>query len=385
MPSSLPSKESAALQGSVLLVEDDRDVAEVLSLVLGGAGFGVRIARSLKDALGALEQLAQKSQPDVVVADKNLPDGSGTELLAAVRDKGLDAELVLITGYPSLDSAVAALRLGAYDYLEKPFRSLEDVVATVRRAMLLRRTRRERDEARARAVRAERTATLVRVAAGLAHEVKNPLQGIGFACVNLRDALGAVALEKRVREDVFEQLGLVEAEAARLKDLVEGVMDLARPSPRPKNQRAVLELFEHVKALHKTRAEKAGVEVTLEGDRALSVQADEADLTRALDNLLRNALDVSNPGDAVSLGVERVGRTEQLRLWVADLGPGVAPEHRERLFEPFFTTKARGFGLGLCQVAAAAERAGGRVEVSDNQPRGTRVLMYLPGEGLLRR
>jgi C4-dicarboxylate-specific signal transduction histidine kinase len=67
-----------------------------------------------------------------------------------------------------------------------------------------------------------------------------------------------------------------------------------------------------------------------------------------------------------------------LSLEVRDEGPGFPAADRERLFTPFFTTKPRGFGLGLCQVAAAADRAGGSVEISDNIPRGARVTLRLP-------
>jgi signal transduction histidine kinase len=359
----------------ILLVEDDPDISEILSLVLSRGGLEVESAASLRDARAALER--NRLGFDAIVTDKNLPDGSGMSLLEEERAKRGDAEIVVITGFPSLDSAVQALRLGAYDYLEKPFRNLEDVVATVRRACEHRRVRRERDEARTRAVLAERRATLVQVAAGLAHEVKNPLHGIGFACSNVRLALAEAKLRKDILEDVFEQVGLIEAESKRLRDLVEGVMDLARPAPRPRMRMRAQQLLRDVAVLHTTRARDAGVTLSVVAPDALELQGDEADLSRALDNLVRNALDVAPRGSTVSVTARPLD-ARSVTIEVADQGPGFPPESRSQVFTPFFTTKARGFGLGLCTVAAAADRAGGTVEILDNIPSGARVILRLP-------
>lgn len=359
----------------VLLVEDDADIAEILTLVLERAGFDVQAATTLADARA---RLAAAHVPfDAVVTDKNLPDGNGLTLLEEERMRGDGAEFIVITGYASLDSAITALRLGVYDYLEKPFRNLDDVIATVRRACEHYRVRRERDEARARALLAERRATLVQVAAGLAHEVKNPLQGISFACSNVRLALEGAGIARETLEDVLEQVGLIEAESKRLRDLVEGVMDLARPAPRPQQRLQAAQLLRNVAALHQSRAEQSGVGLSVEAPEELAIVVDEADLLRALDNLVRNALDVAPRGSIVRL-CARAAEGGGTLLEVCDQGPGFAPESRAQLFRPFFTTKARGFGLGLCQVAAAADRAGGTVEIRDNIPSGARVVLRLP-------
>jgi signal transduction histidine kinase len=359
----------------VLLVEDDLDIAEILALLFGRERLTVEVVHTLADARAALSR--RRAEFDAIVTDKNLPDGSGLSLLAEERAVGGEAEFVVITGYPSLDSVVQALRLGAYDYLEKPFRNLDDVAATVRRAIAHRRLRAERDEARARAVLAERRATLVQVAAGLAHEVKNPLQGIGFACHNLRALLPEGALPPAALADAREQLELIDAESRRLRDLVEGVMDLARPAPRPSWRVLAGSLLRNAAALHATRAQQAGVQLAVDAPEALPLWIDEADVSRALDNQIRNALDVSVHGSTILLSA-RVQQGRWIALEVADHGPGFPPEARAQAFRPFFTTKARGFGLGLCQVAAAADRAGGRVEVEDNQPTGARVILRLP-------
>jgi C4-dicarboxylate-specific signal transduction histidine kinase len=157
-------------------------------------------------------------------------------------------------------------------------------------------------------------------------------------------------------------------------------MDLARPTPRPRHRTAVRALLGNVAMLHATRASQAGVVLRTDAPEDLQVVVDEGDLSRALDNLVRNALDVSTAGGEVVLAARRVATDagDALDIAVTDQGPGFPADARAQAFTPFFTTKARGFGLGLCMVAAAADRAGGRVEIQDNIPRGARVVLHLP-------
>jgi two-component system sensor histidine kinase HydH len=192
----------------------------------------------------------------------------------------------------------------------------------------------------------------------------------------VREILADCGLPAARLGELGEQVGLIEAEARRLRDLVEGVMDLARPTPRPLSRVTAARLVRAVAAFHQTRAEHAGVRLAVAAPEGLTLVVDEADISRALDNLVRNALDVAPPGTAV----EVVARSEAggVVLEVADQGPGFPPEARAQVFTPFFTTKARGFGLGLCMVGAAADRAGGRVEIRDNIPKGARVALCLP-------
>jgi len=357
----------------VLLVEDDSDIAGLLSLVLKRVGLTVSIARTIAQAKAALEG---PEEWDVILADKNLPDGSGMTLLEYFRGSGKYAELVVMTGFPSVESAVQAVRLGVYDYLEKPFRDLGQVATTVLRACEHRHLRMERDDALKRALLAERRASLVQVAAGIAHEVKNPLQGISFACANAKDSLRNAEVG-----DVLEQIAVIEAEARRLRDLVEGVLDLARPEQRPPQRVEIRKLIRDIELLHNRAFVQGGVRLETDIFEGRDLFVDERDVSRALDNLVRNALDVSPKGGLVriSSGDHEKGKKDSLLfLEVSDEGPGFSEEAKTALFRPFFTTKANGFGLGLCQVAAAADRAGGMVVVKDNAPTGARVRLCLP-------
>ncbi len=125
--------------GRILFVDDEEAIRRLFVTFLVAEGYEVDAAF---DVSGALSMLTKRPY-DLVIVDKNLPDGSGLDVLRACRDKHPDVELLILTGYPSMESAVEALRCGAYDYLIKPVLDLDLVLEKVRRAIERRRLREE--------------------------------------------------------------------------------------------------------------------------------------------------------------------------------------------------------------------------------------------------
>jgi DNA-binding NtrC family response regulator len=134
-----PMAGPVTLGARVLFVDDEEAIRRLFETFLANEGFDVRGASTLSEALEALES----APPEVVIVDKNLPDGSGIEVLHACRDALPDVEVIVLTGYPSLESAIDALRLGAFDYIIKPVLDLDLVSQKVRRALERRHLRGE--------------------------------------------------------------------------------------------------------------------------------------------------------------------------------------------------------------------------------------------------
>jgi two-component system, NtrC family, sensor kinase len=222
------------------------------------------------------------------------------------------------------------------------------------------------EDHQARLVQSEKLAGLGRLAAGVAHEINNPLGVI----------LGYVRLMKRKADGpLLEDLRIIEDEAMRCQDIVDGLLDLSRPIRVDDAEVDLRELCdEMVSRLSETGA-LGGVEVKVSG--GATVQGSDQRLRQVLLNLLRNAVEVS-AGGVVEVEIDRSGG--DVRLSVSDSGPGVAPEHRSRLFEPFFTTKPQGTGLGLAVSQAIARAHGGAIEAGASGRGGARFTLRLPAE-----
>ncbi|MCC6898434.1 MAG: HAMP domain-containing protein [Polyangiaceae bacterium] len=216
------------------------------------------------------------------------------------------------------------------------------------------------------AVRSQKLATVGQVAAGVAHEINNPLGVI----------LGYLKLMRKnatLTELAGEELRIVEDEAHQCQRIVRELLDLARP---PRFEGSPVDLGELVKEsverLGESKNGAAGVDVECSG--APLVRGDQTQLREVVANLLTNALEAG--GERVEVHV--VGRDGGVQLEVSDTGVGMDAAVRERAFEPFFTTKPRGTGLGLAVTQAIVHAHGGEISIDSEQGGGTRVRIDLP-------
>jgi signal transduction histidine kinase len=273
----------------------------------------------------------------------------------------------------ALNGALAALATDLSTPVPRPpVRELSDIAEGV--AALARRlaTAREAEKRLGRELaRQERLAALGRVVAGVAHEVRNPL-----ASIKLRLDL-AVANESSASPPlpafVEQAISHASAEIARLDRLVADLLLVAGRSLGPQRRTDLAQLVRDRVAALAPWAQLRGIEMRIEGSASAEIDCDS--VGRALDNLLRNAVEASPPGGTVSVLVEEKGAEVHLR--VEDRGTGVAGDRAAELFEPFFTTKADGTGLGLAICRAIARAHGGDV-VYGREAGVTRFELTLP-------
>lgn len=219
-----------------------------------------------------------------------------------------------------------------------------------------------------RAIAAERLAMLGRIAAGLAHEIRNPLGSISGSIEMLREAPGLTDEDRRLCD-------IVRSEAARLNNLVSDMMDLARPRKPEPTAVDIASLAREVVALA-ARSDRGGsgdVTVRYDGpEGAVWATCDEAQMRQVLWNLVRNGVQASGAGSTVT--VEVAASSRDVRFLVRDEGPGIPAESVERIFDAFFTTRSHGTGIGLAVVRRILDEhapfgASIRVLGSDENPR----------------
>jgi signal transduction histidine kinase len=218
----------------------------------------------------------------------------------------------------------------------------------------------------------ERLAALGRMAATVAHEVKNPLSAIKSIAQVMRE-------DEYLRREYARDLELIVGETDRLSQSVTQMLSFARTPPPAGSPLPADDLLQTVAQLSQRDAAARGVSIKLDAGSA-SVELDgtrAAALRDAASNLILNALQASPPGGHVRVNA-RV-ENERLSVSVTDEGTGVPAERRERIWEPFFTTKQRGTGLGLAIVRKRIEEAGGDVRLAPQRPNeGARFELTLP-------
>jgi two-component system sensor histidine kinase HydH len=361
----------------ILVVDDNADLADNLSEVLSSAGYAVRCAATCASALG----LARAEGFDVALVDLRLPDGDGNTLAPRLKELAPDGQVVLLTGFATLESAVRAVRAGACAYLVKPC-AMEDLLLAVEQAMRQVRLHAEKRELARRARTAEKLAAVGTMTAGLSHEIRNPLNAAALQLSLLERRLQQLAPE--LQGPLREPLVLVKDEIRRLDHILEDFLQFARPrelEARPVELAAVVGA---VLDLLAGELERREVRLVRRITQQALVRGDEERLRQVLMNLFLNALEAVGPGGQVCVSCSVLahdgpeGAARFVEVLVDDDGPGLPPGARDRIFEPFFTTKAKGSGLGLSIVHAIASQHGGTIEAEQSPLGGARMILRLP-------
>ncbi len=373
-------------QQTVLVIDDDRGPRESLRILLKDS-FNVLCADSVDWGV----HLFKESRPDAVVMDIRMPVKTGIEGLREIREIDPTVSVIMLTGFGTLGTAQEAIRLGANDYLKKPFdaKEMEDVILrSVHKTQIERRRwRAEQDilmlnqQLQGELGEKERLAALGQKSAELVHDLRNPLTAV-LSCSEL--------LAEQLRRDkeklgeswasANEYLEMIEKSVLRCKELADMWLALSRRDPRKLQPVLICELLGDVVKSAKQAASGRGVRIDCRtGSAGCEVAADTVQITRALQNVISNAVDaVTGVADGwIHVVCGQTGREAEIR--VEDNGCGMDEEQLKNVFEPFFTTKqANGTGLGLFITKKVVEDHRGSIALHSKINEGTSVLIRLP-------
>jgi len=223
--------------------------------------------------------------------------------------------------------------------------------------------------------RAERSAVVGRLASGIAHEIRNPLNFINLSIDHLRAAFAPK--EETPRAQYTHILTTIKDELARLNRLVSDFLGYGRPAKLKIREIDARSLIEEVRDLVNTQAEQQGVKVGIEqnGNGDAKLRGDAELIKTCFSNLMINAIQAM-PGGG-SLNVSLSPDDERLEIKFADTGLGIMPEDLEQIFEPYYSTKDTGIGLGLPLTKKIIEEHGGEINVESAPGRGTTFTVTL--------
>lgn len=219
-------------------------------------------------------------------------------------------------------------------------------------------------------VKNEKLASLGRVAAGVAHEVRNPL-----ASMKLK-----IQLAERNKFDarkIGKTFDVLQEEIDRLDNLVKKLLDLSRPAKLNFSRFSLIELIRQRLSLINEKAAAQNVRLEFDSEnKAAEIRADRERLAQVFDNLFRNALEAMPRGGSLKISLEK--ESDIYRIQISDTGAGFSDTERERLFEPFYTTKDGGTGLGLAISREITEAHGGKIYSLDEAENGATFVVELP-------
>jgi signal transduction histidine kinase len=349
-------------RASLLIVDDERGPTESLRMVFKSE-FDVYTAPGGQEALEILHH-----QPiDVVTLDLRMPGMPGVEVMEHIKRHDPDIEIIVVTGYASLDSAVRGLRNRVFDYVTKPF-DVPQISSLVHRAV-----QRRRESQRARRVKDD-------FLANLSHELRTPLSAIiGYNSILTEE------LHTRLNEDQRVAFDRIQANSQKLLNLIETVLllnslDAGELQLTPSSFDA-RETLRRVARQFAAAARQRGLTLSVEGDiTPLWITSDEHKLERVLWALIDNAVKFT-PDGSIALGAQLSADRSMDQLTVRDTGVGIHSADIAQLVDditPAPIARARGLGLGLRMASRLTEFLGGKLRVRSESGRGTHFTVAVP-------
>ncbi len=359
-----------------VLVIDHEEMARIsCDRVLSRAGMQVMIAGSGREGL----EIIRREAPDLVLVDLKMPEGEGVEVARRIAELDPHIVTIIITGYATIESAVAVMKEGAYDYLAKPF-TPDELLIVVRRGLEKRRL-----DLESRALREEKETMERNFVTMVTHQLRSPLAAImQYFEVLLGDFAGGLTDLQR------EMLSRAGGRLDGLLRLINDWLDMSRV-----HAGEILNRLREVEPRECVDAALAGLEMAARGKNVkiitnipeppILLRIDPDSFREALSNLISNSIKYTPEGGEVGIGVRR--QDDWVVLDVEDNGFGIDEKEIPFIFDQFFRSKAKevreqeGTGVGLAIVQRIIQAHGGKIEVRSRLGKGTTFSIFLPKSG----
>lgn len=348
----------------VLIVEDEKDIAQLLRYNLQKAGYRTVVACDGDQALS----VARCGKPDLVLLDIMLPERDGWEVCRRLRasEQAAATPIIMITALDAEESRLRGLQTGADDYITKPF-SVCEVLLKVRK--LLDRS----DELQTHRRRRTEAETQISY---LVHELKNSLSIIGGYALLASEQDGTCDYLDRI-STTTEYMDQILSDASLLVRLEKG-------APPPALEPLTLnEVIEDILGAFRITAVDKGITLHLAGGTGCQVWGERSAVCQIVTNLVSNAIKYNRTGGTVCIRIDEQG--DGVDLSVTDEGPGIPPDQQNRIFEKYYrcpgSEHVKGSGIGLYVVKLLTESIGGTVRVASDRAVGSTFTISLRRAG----
>lgn len=381
---------------SVVIIDDDRNILELTSLILSKNGFHPYIADCANDGI----ELVSCHSPELVLLDYMMPNVDGLSALQQIKTRFPDTYVVMLTGKGSEEVAVELMKNGASEYILKPFnnRNLVERLENVLRIreielynrelqkqqvqllfeieqwnLELQKRVREKTEALQNAqeqiVQSEKLAAMGYLSAGMAHEIRNPLNSISLFVQLMR--------QTTTEPDQLECQAKILKEVDRIDSIIRKLLDTSRRIRVISPNVQINQVIDNVIEAFSLQIETRKIQI----DRQYNcipppITADPTELEQIFTNLFLNSLDAMSCGGR--LVIELFEKDGRVIVRVSDNGTGIAEDVLSNIFDPFFSTKSRGTGMGLPVAQRIARMYEGSMEVEYSSPEGTTFRLEFP-------
>jgi signal transduction histidine kinase len=392
----MPAEEPTTSK-HLLIVDDEPVILQILKAVFEDEPYRLSCVGTGHDA----KRIIEEQGCDLLITDKNLPDINGLELLQLTKEVNPFAEVIIITGYASLETAITALEYQAFDYVVKPLNNVFDIRKKVRRAIerqnmalenqkllddlqdrnrSLENALTEQQCLQSELIQSEKLAGIGTLAAGVAHEISSPLFGIMGLAEAIPDEADRETAAQYARDIVeyCQNIGEIVKELSSYSRAasVDGIaqVDVADT------------VADAIKLIERT-ASVDGVEFENQCDAELVVRAKPNEIQQIFVNLLKNAAeavqDEHGPDNGGKVTVTAGRGLDHVWIRVEDNGVGIPEERLGMVFDPFYTTKppGKGTGLGLNVVYRIVTKYRGTIQVQSHPGTGTSFALQFPVQG----
>ncbi len=356
----------------VLVIDDEESMRDSCRMILEKEGFETD---SAENGILGLEKI-EANKPDFVIIDLKMPRMSGQEVLEKVREIDRDIIPIVITGYATVESAVEAMKKGAYDFLPKPF-SPEELRIIMRRGLerkkLIRETKRLREEKK---LMEENFITMV------SHQLRSPIVAVAqYFEIILAGLVGPVGEKQKemflkARERLEGLLNLINDWLSTARMNGGQIVDKLKPISL---SALLLKIVEFLKPVTKENNISLKLIPPVGNDIALGA---EDSLEQVFLNLISNAIKYNKPGGNVTISIEEIA--DFIQVDIEDSGVGIAPEHIPYIFDQFYQIDRskrvgdKGSGLGLTIAKKIVDAHGGSIRVSSELGKGSIFTVLLP-------